>query len=151
MPNSPERSQKRRREDRRTDMTENINVNSPMRRVKTYIKCKWTEYCHQRAVSVRGLCTGMWIHTHTQALTRPALCHHRSALYTHTQTGPFLHCSKPSTVAGSLDLWSACIRSTRGCGGVEDAGLASRLTEREELVWWERWPGPELLHPRSCY
>lgn len=43
-PNSPERSQKRRREDRRMDMTEKINVNFPMSHVKNYIKCKWTEY-----------------------------------------------------------------------------------------------------------
>lgn len=73
-PNSPKRSQKRRWEDWRTNMTENVNVNCPLRRVKTYIKCKRTEYCHQRAVRVRGA-VQRHADTHTRALTRSALCH----------------------------------------------------------------------------
>ena len=86
-------------------------------------------------------------HTGTNKIQLYAM--HRSTLYTKTQTGPFLHSSKPSTAAGSLDSWSPCVRSTRDWDGVEDAGLASRLTEREELVRRERWPRPELHRPRS--
>lgn len=49
----------------------------------------------------------------------------------HTQTGPYSTVSKPSTVAGSLDLWSAWVSEDR-LHGVEDAGLASGLLKENQ-------------------
>lgn len=55
-------------------MRENVDIHCPLRRVKTYIKCKRTEYCHQRAVRIRGA-VQRHADTHTRALTTSALCH----------------------------------------------------------------------------
>lgn len=114
-------------------MRENVDIHCPLRhvsRVKTYIECKRTEYCHQRAVRVRGA-VQRHADTDTQALTRSALCHAQEcSSYAHpdrTFTSQF----ETQHSGWQLGLVECLRQKHTDCSGVEDAGLASRLTERE--------------------
>lgn len=55
---------------------------------------------------------------------------HRSALRMHTPDRTFTSQFETQHSGWQLDLWSACAEAHR-LHGVGDAGLASRLTERE--------------------
>ena len=113
-------------------------------------------------------CGHMDTHTHTHTHTHTYTGHnkiqlyaiYRNTLYIKSQIGPFL-CTVQNPVQwlADYDLWSPCLRTTWECGIVKDAGLASRFTEREELIWWEGWQearaapikkkAPQLSLPRE--